>query len=41
LLVPVRPCRGALLWSSDGKALEFGAVDDIWVRFADPRKAER
>jgi hypothetical protein len=37
LLVTVRPCRGALLWASSGKG-QFGAVDDIWLRFADPRK---
>jgi hypothetical protein len=38
LLVPVRPCRGALLWASGDRTLRFGAVDDIWLRFADPRK---
>lgn len=38
LLVPVRPCRGALLWASGDRTLEFGVVDDIWLRFADPRK---
>ncbi len=38
LLVPVRPCRGALLWESNGNGSKLGAVDDIWLRFADPRK---
>src|SRR6202008_3640475 len=37
LLVPVRPCRGALLWASDG-GMKFGEVDDLWRHFADPRK---
>lgn len=37
LLVTVRPCRGAVLWASSGKG-QFGTVDDIWLRFADPRK---
>jgi hypothetical protein len=38
LLVAVRPCRGALLWAPGNKSPEFGVVDDIWIRFADPRK---
>jgi hypothetical protein len=38
LLVPVRPCRGALLWASDDGGSTFGTVDDIWSHFADPRQ---
>lgn len=37
LLAAVRPCRGALLWDLRGRS-DFGTVDDIWLRFADPRK---
>jgi hypothetical protein len=37
LRVPVRPCRGAVLWASGDRAVEFGVVDDIWLRFADPQ----
>lgn len=39
LLVPVRPCRGALLWESSDRGLDFGVVDDIWLHFADPRRS--
>ena len=41
LLVAVRPCRGAMLWGSSEKGPSFGVVDDIWTRFADPRKGVR
>jgi hypothetical protein len=41
LLVAARPCRGALLWqvtTRSGMVLEVGTIDDIWSRFADPRR---
>jgi hypothetical protein len=39
-LVPFRPCRGALLWltRSDGKIVPIARIDDLWLRFADPRR---
>lgn len=38
LLVPFRPCRGALLWAADGGFTRpLVRVDDVWLRFADPR----
>jgi hypothetical protein len=39
LLVRFRPCRGALLWlsRSDGKIIPMARIDDLWLRFADPR----
>lgn len=40
LLVAVRPCRGAMLWGADEKGAPFGVVDDLWIRFADPRKGD-
>jgi hypothetical protein len=41
LLVPVRPCRGAVVWSRSpsGKDRDIGNIDDVWLRFADPRNA--
>jgi hypothetical protein len=40
LLIPFRPCRGALLWlaRSDGKIIPMARIDDLWLRFADPRR---
>jgi hypothetical protein len=44
LLVPFRPCRGALLWkvltSTDGGGLRthpYARIDDLWLEFRDPR----
>ena len=38
LITPFRPCRGALLWiTSNGSTRPFGRIDDVWLRFADPR----
>lgn len=43
LLVPFRSCRGALLWATsrnragEVRAYEVARVDDVWLRFADPR----
>jgi hypothetical protein len=44
LLMPFRPCRGALLWQMsrdryDGSlhAHHFARIDDVWLHFADPR----
>jgi hypothetical protein len=39
LLVPVRPCRGAMLWRK--RREEFVSIDDVWLRFADPRDGGR
>ena len=38
LLMPVRPCRGAIVWAFENRGFEeIGTIDDIWLRFADPR----
>jgi hypothetical protein len=39
-IIPFRPCRGALLWQerSDGKIIPIARIDDLWLRFADPRR---
>lgn len=39
LLIPVRPCRGAALWSTDLHLIGF--VDDLWLSFRDPRAGGR
>jgi hypothetical protein len=45
LLVPFRPCRGALLWTvfpgADGREVRthpYARIDDLWLEFRDPRK---
>ena len=41
LLGPFRPCRGAVLWWVDGdRAIPYVRIDDIWLRFEDPRRPE-
>jgi len=38
LLVPFRPCRGAMvLRVEEGRVLRYGRVDDVWLHFDDPR----
>ena len=38
LLIPVRPCRGAVVWAFTGRNYhDIGTIDDVWLRFADPR----
>jgi hypothetical protein len=39
LLIPFRPCRGALLWVTrpDGRVIPIARIDDLWLRFVDPR----
>jgi hypothetical protein len=38
LLVPLRPCRGAMVWHvDDGHVFPEGRIDDVWRRFDDPR----
>ena len=38
LLMPVKVCGGASLWAYAGRNYaDIGVVDDIWLRFADPR----
>ena len=42
LLTSFRPCRGALVWSRNGsRAVATGRIDDLWMRFADPREGGR
>ena len=38
LLVAFRPCRGALLWHDAEYPRAMVRIDDIWTRFADPRR---
>ncbi|HYI07636.1 MAG TPA: hypothetical protein VEK57_01075 [Thermoanaerobaculia bacterium] len=38
LLVPARPCRGAMLWIPHEWGMPAGRIDDVWLRFADPRR---
>jgi hypothetical protein len=38
LLIRVRPCRGAVVWAFTGRHYDdIGTIDDVWLRFADPR----
>ncbi len=44
-LLPFRPCRGALLWQVEPSQPTWtprplGRIDDLWLRFADPRSHE-
>lgn len=38
LLIAFRPCRGATLWRGDGGSIALREIDDVWERFADPRR---
>ena len=39
LLMPLRSCRGALVWveAGSGQYVSYARIDDLWSRFADPR----
>lgn len=38
LLVPFRPCRGAMVWAVEcDYVVPYGGVDDLWLHFDDPR----
>lgn len=39
MLVPLRPCRGALVWRDSG--WPHGRLDDLWLHFLDPRLGHR